>query len=285
VTLPRFLYVAAWIAMGALIVFLGTNLTADAAPGVPSCEVRPGAQNPPDDARPGNQPVLKTDDPAAFFARFGDSRRPTVLFTDMAAFPELTPRDWLAADLSYLRSDEGRRIAAAQDGLKPIIGFSNLGAIKVCLIVKPRNVGGLAPGRYKGTIAVKGEVEPVSLPVELSFRTSHWVAIVFASLGVFFGVVVKAFSEAAAARRVTGTSGRQALKAYVSELSFPVALILAAIGGWIIFLQLYGADDDWGANGMDRAKLFAACFLIQMSSSEGIALISRFAGPPMPGPR
>src|SRR5262249_3933650 len=146
--------------------------------------------------------------------------------------------------------------------------------LQLCVIVQPNADGGVEPGRYKGTIFIKqGNAALVSLPVELTFRASHWTGIEIALVAVLLGLFVKVFSEAAARQRQEKVGPMRALKSYASELTFPVTIILAAIAGWLVFDQMYAGNPVWGASGGDITKLFAVCFIAQMSSNQGIDVI------------
>jgi hypothetical protein len=127
--------------------------------------------------------------------------------------------------------------------------------------------------------------------VTLTFRASRWLAVGVALLGVFVGLAVKALSEAAAGQRESGTGGWEALKAYRSQLSFYVTVILGIVAGAFVFQQVYISNGAWGASSSDFMKLFGLCFIAQLSSSEAVTVVRRALGtssttvpvPPAPG--
>jgi hypothetical protein len=161
------------------------------------------------------------------------------------------------------------------------LGYDQVG---ICLRLDPARLG-VPAGLYSGTMGIAFQDQTrASVSVEATFRERWQRAALIAFLGVFLGVIVKALSEAAAIARSTGISGRQALQDYAAQLGFAVTLILAAISGIVTYIVLYAHDPDWGAHANDGLRLFGACFVVQMSSSEALAVVSRFAGvgPPTP---
>ena len=180
----------------------------------------------------------------------------------------------------YLRGDAGHRIAPYDDGVNVTLIPVTPQRLDLCLAVDPSQIRGLAPGTYRGTAAVvwgSNQTPLASVPVELTFRASRWFAIGVAFVAVALGLVVKVLSDAAASQR-DGIRPLQALKDYVSRLTFPAMLILAAVAGLLAFLQMYGGSADWGASDGDIAKLFALCFIAQMSTNEGINVIRHVTG-------
>jgi hypothetical protein len=216
---------------------------------------------------------------------FGDSRATRANSIELSAFPrELIDTRGLRVKLGsgYLRDSDGRTISVnEQDGLYATLAVVNAHTLKLCVEVRPKEITLLHPGSYTGMINVvagKDDAALVSVPVELTFRASRWNGTLIAILGVLLGLAVKVLSEAAAGQRATGVRARQALKSYVSQLSFPATLILAGVAGWLVFSQIYASDPDWGATSADTTKLLAGCFIAQMSSVEGIDLAKRIAG-------
>jgi hypothetical protein len=45
-----------------------------------------------------------------------------------------------------------------------------------------------------------------------------------------------------------------------------------------VFTQMYYGNSHWGADSGDIAKLFAVCFIAQMSASESLDIIKRTSG-------
>ena len=228
--------------------------------------------------------ILDADD-AAFAMAFGDSRTPQARAIEIPAYQvELESTKGLKLKLGsgYLRDGNGHTISLNErDGLYGTLAVASPRALKLCLEVRPEQITQLRPGRWVGMVAVVAGVNEVSLtavPVELTFRASRWNGTMIALLGVLLGLLVKIFSEAAVGQRERGIPAREALKAYMTQLSFPATLILAGVAGWLVFSQVYTGDPDWGASSADTTKLLAACFIAQMSSVEGLDLAKRIAG-------
>jgi hypothetical protein len=156
--------------------------------------------------------------------------------------------------------------------------------IAVCVRLNKADIG-VPPGSYSGTIGIAYRDQlKTSVPVVATFRERWQQAALIAFLGAFFGLVVKVLSEAAALARSKAISGRRALREYITQLTFVVTVILAAISANFTYVVLYTHDRDWGADPNDGLRLFATCFIVQMGSSEALAVVSRFAGG-LPGPR
>ena len=244
-------------------------------------------------ATPHSAPLfLKADDDVELVMHFNDSRGPSASFVPLTADArKLKPADFARRDglevqlggTRYLRKDADHWISLTGDGLKAKIVPVTPRELALCLFVTPKHIGDLEPGRYKGTAVVVNGPEKEALaavPVELSFRSSRWAGIGVVVLAVVLGLAVSVLSEAAAIQQQLHTGPRQALKRYASQLRLPVLLILAAVGGSVVFAQIYGSDPAWGSNGDDFMKLFAVCFIAQMSSNEGIDAVRRVAGKP-----
>jgi hypothetical protein len=276
-------YWTAWVGAGAAALFVGTSVAAGASPPVGSC----ARENEPSVVAPGAAPatgvILEADDGAKLSLPFGDSRAPDsdqIFLKVFGGKASAVGLDVLFGS-GYLESAEGNRIAITDNGVHGGISVVRSHLLAVCLAVDPGSITGFRPGRYTGSVVIAaGDMQKETVPIEVSFRSSHWNAVTFAFLGVFLGLAVKVLSEAAGISRQTDIGPLPALRGYVCQLTFPVTLILAAIAGWIGYVHLYGGDHDWGASGNDAVKLFASCFIVQMSGSEAMSLLSRVAGGP-----
>jgi len=221
---------------------------------------------------------------------FGDSRSQGVGSVVLSADGEpLLPGDFasrhgLAVQLgdSYIRRDGDHWIALGEgDGFAAKLIPVGPRKLELCVLVQPKAIGGLAPGRYRGTMLVvmgNEQTRLASLPVELTFRASHWTALETVVVAVLLGLLVKLLSDAAAVQREARLGPLQALASTVKDLGFPAAIVLAVVGSWLVFSQVYGGNPAWGGSGEDVAKLFAVCFLAQMSSNQGIDVIRRVGG-------
>jgi hypothetical protein len=276
------LYWTAWVGAGAAALFVATSVAAGAAPLVDSCarESEPSVVAPAAAPRAAGV-ILEADDGAKLSLPFGDSRAPDndqIFLKVFGGEASAMGLDVLFGS-GYLESAEGNRIAITDNGVHGSISVVRSHLLAVCLAVDPSSITGFRPGRYTGSVVIAaGDMQKETVPVEVSFRSSHWNAVTFAFLGVFLGLAVKVLSEAAGISRQSNIGPGSALRGYVCQLTFPVTLILAAIAGWIGYVHLYGGDHDWGASGNDAVKLFASCFIVQMSGSEAMSLLSRVAG-------
>jgi hypothetical protein len=184
-----------------------------------------------------------------------------------------------------LEGPSGHFIRAEGDGLDKTLLYESPNVLRMCVSVTPGDVVSFGPGRYSGTIGVfyglTNEVRD-SVPVEVTFRASRWSAMLVAALGLVLGLTVKALSEATWIHRRTGAGGAAALREYMSQPAFWATVIVAVVAAVFSFFLLYRADPDWGASDSDWLRLFATCFLLQMSGSEALTMLGRIAGGAMP---
>jgi hypothetical protein len=287
VTRRRLVLASTWLGAVAAVVLVTMIVAAGASARPASCsQPRPL----PAVDRGAAPLLLKVANEEAIVMHFGDQGTQAVYPVHLSANAgPLVPRDFAGADAlgvrigeTYFRKDRTHWIDLNhRDGLEARLIPVGPRDLELCVVVHPKAIGGLVPGRYTGTVFVvhtSDQAQLAALPVELTFRASRWTAIGIASLAVLLGLVVKALSEAAARQRHLHVSATRALKDYASELSFPVMLILAAIAGWLVFRQMYDGNPQWGASGGDTAKLFTVCFIAQMSGNQGIDVIRRVAG-------
>jgi hypothetical protein len=284
----RLLLGCAWLGVVAAFVLVSTIVVGGAKAQPTSC-TQPH-RLPAGSRSPTEQLLLTAPDGEAVVLHFDDSRAPGVYSALLSADGgALLPGDFTSADGlgvragdSYIRKDSQHRISVNLGNqmtakLIPISPHD----VELCVRVQPNADGGVRPGRYKGTIFLvhgANQAQLATLPVELTFRASHWTGVEIAFIAVLLGLAVKVLSEAAVKQRQQQVAPLRALKDYMSELSFPVTLILAAVAGWLVFDQMYNNNPVWGANSGDTAKLFAICFIAQMSSNQGIDVIKNATG-------
>lgn len=298
-TRTRLAYWGAWLGVAAAVAAAGTIVpsarTADSA-GCPDAEREAGVEARRDlgEAPPEQgELIFDVDDDAKFRLQFDDSQSALkdeillVVVTD-----QLVPRKGLNSEYglnarfggSYALRGPRRNIGVRGSGIqKSLVRFSGR-EIGLCLRLDPALLK-VPPGSYSGSLGVAFGTEiRASVPVEASFRAGWLKAAFLAFLGVLLGLVVKVLSEAAAIARTRSTGAGEALRIYTSRLEFPVIVILAAITGTFVYVAQYLHDPDWGADGTDSLRLFSTCFVLQMGSSEALAVLSRVAGgvPPVP---
>jgi hypothetical protein len=278
------LLLVAWLAAIGVAVFVITDLAPKAEAQSTLC--RAAHRPPPSNAEPVQ--VMSAD--GKFVMKFGDSWAERTRSVQLQGEPGVSPADKLVPFLAsgYLENDAGDQIQLTDQPQVPtgleahLIYISSLRHVQLCLTVIPdilRRTHGL--GRYTGGIGVGREGDDLALatvPVELTFRASHWKAVYFALLGVLLGLVVKVLSEAARRQREPEVGAGQALKEAAANWTFSVTLVVGVIAGLIVCWKTYGGDQTWGASGGDIATLIVACFLIQLSSVEGVDLVKRVAG-------
>ena len=283
----RLLLAATWVGLIGTVALL-SSIVAGGASAQPASCAKP-AQLPPGSRDNRHKLLLKAHEGESIAINFDDSRSRQVYSVLLSADAgQLLPSDFasssglqaVAGDYYISRDGQHRISVNTGDQMRALLIPINPRELQLCVIVQPNANGGVEPGRYRGTLFVvhDGNQELLSLPVELTFRASHWTGIEIALVAVLLGLLVKVLSEAAARQRQERTGPMRALKSYASELSFPVTLILAAIAGWLVFDQMYAGNPVWGANGSDITKLFAVCFIAQMSSNQGIDVIRNMAG-------
>jgi hypothetical protein len=236
------------------------------------------------------QLILNATDGESVVHHFGESRSQgveTVLLSAKGGElfrPDFDPVEGIQAsggDYYIRRDSEHKMYPNLGEQLRARLIPLNQRKVELCVVVEPKADGGVKPGHYKGTLLIvqgRNQEQLGSLPVELTFRASHWTAIEIVLVAVLLGVAVKVLSEAAVYQKEKQLRPLAAVKEYVSELRFPVILILAAIGGWLVFDQMYNGNPAWGENSSDIAKLFAVCFLAQMTSNQGLDVIRNAAG-------
>jgi hypothetical protein len=283
----RLLLLAAWLGVAMVATLASTVVAAGANAQATSCSspVKLKKSNQPRSV----PPTLAAADGASILMRFDDSRAADSYFVPLKVWAEedLTTRDFVQQEGfdvlftgGYLKRDARHRIALNDDGVRATLVPVTPRRLDICFAVDPDRIGGLGPGTYRGTVAVVYGIDQTplaSVPVELTFRASRWLAIGIALVAVALGLAVKVLSDAATSQR-EGKSAGEALRGYVSQLTFPALLILALVAGILAFLQMYGGSPDWGSTNGDLAKLFALCFIAQMSTNEGVDVVRRVAG-------
>jgi len=277
----RWLYCAAWSVAVATAAVAVTGVAAGGVPRTEPCGT-PNLDNEYAPAPPGSDDLAFGPPTRAFSLRFDDSREPLHrrirLLVDDGVITPVGLKVRLGAG-EALTGPGTHEIQAEGDGLEMNVKVVDEHRVEVCVGINPPSIVDFSPGQYTGSVGVLvGEMAKASVPIEVTFRAWRWKAVFIAFTGVVLGVIVKVLSEAAAIQRSTGVAPTRALRAYAEQLTFPVTLILAAIAGTIVYVDLYNSDRDWGSDGSDSIKLFAACFIVQMSSSEALALLSRLGG-------
>lgn len=172
-----------------------------------------------------------------------------------------------------LTNTDGRVIYATS---KPVVLFSSRHPRKqpehadVCVKLDPL----VSSGTYRGEVLASiQDGNSFSFPLTITLRDSRWLAILYVGLGVFLGLTWKVCSDLRNRSKPNGV--RASLWDYVRDWNFPTILILAVVSGWLGYVEIYEANQAWGASGFDALKLFGTCFGFQLGSVGGLELGQR----------
>lgn len=270
----------AWIVAAGAFVWVGTAVAAE-PPADPGCAegvlYAPGRAAAQPDAVPLRSVSKAGDTPAIIDMDFGDSREPDEqeLGLNLYYVEGDEPADLLhawVADGELTRAGGAARVSA-REGL--LFGPPRIhrAQARFCVRVDPTKLNNLRPGVYNGTVvtAMDGGVA-TTFQLAARFRASRWSALAYAGVGVLLGLIVKICTELAARHRADPVPARQAIRQYVGDWMFPVLLILGVLAGWLGYLQIYKADESWGAGDYDGFRLFVTCFGFQLGSVAGLDL-------------
>jgi hypothetical protein len=277
--------VFSWLAAAGATVFAAVVVVGTADAKAPPCRHAHPLAMPMGHHDPKVQlPTLKrTNEDDELMIPFDDSRGPDSASVSLNA-PDLdatlAPRYGLELVLGtgYLRRSRRNEISATDPGLSGSMVPLGAQHFALCLSVAPHDLTRARPGRYVGSLVVDASPEAqqlVTVPVELTFRASRWLAVGAALLGFLLGIIVKAVSEAAAIQREGRLASGDALTAYRKQLVFTLSVALGAISGAFIFHRVYISNPVWGEKSGDVLTLFGLCFLAQLSSNEGINIVRR----------
>ena len=234
----------------------------------------------------GKGAVLNPPD-RSFRLRFDDARNvngDAVTLAEGLAGVKLAPGDDISASMStYLRSSERTIFPGIDESGQispspPALSITPSGAVQVCLEMNAAALIGVRPGQYESNVGVTGKdlLIASAIPVVVTFRSSRWLALAIAAGGVLLGLLVKMLTELKAAHRAPNAP--RSVRDYIRDWSFPTAVILGAITGWVGYYIIYDSNPVWGASGADWLKLFWTCFSFQLASIGGIDLARRLIG-------
>lgn len=279
----RALNAAAWLTLAGLLALVVGSLPASAAS---SARCITGAAGPP--------PATNASDLGKFLVggeslslRFDESKeRQTAAITiDAYTNPSIStvPRNLTASIEDDVVSDQQRRIGYAFTVAAKVAYVGNSvdpTTVRICVELDPKRITDLHPGRYTGAVVLRARnFQSAAIPIDATFRAPRNDGVAMAAAGVGVGLLVKLLTELGSGRRArTGGAGR-ALRNYIFQWSFPLALILGVLTGWLGFVELYGSNATWGVGGdADALKLFGTCFGFQMGSIGGADMTKRLAG-------
>ncbi len=276
----RVLNAIAWLTLAGLLALVLGTLPATAAADAKRCDGKADV----------SLPLPAGDDTGQFLVgdeqfdlrltetQSADNRKITI-----PAYPSTEPPANLNASIDAgLTSIEGHNI----DEVITVAEVTRIGngatpmKIRVCVEFDPHQVPDLRPGRYRGAVVLSADnYQDAVIPIVVTFRAPPSEGLRMAAAGVVLGLIVKMLTELGSGRRSrTGASG-QGLRSYVFQWSFPLAIILGVLAGWLGFVEMYESNPTWGVGGgTDSIKLFAACFGFQMGSIGGADMTKRLTG-------
>jgi hypothetical protein len=270
---------AAWVGAVVAVALVASSVAANASASGPCV---PAGTHVSSSTKPKRGAVLTTVG-EGFRVRFNDARdtrADVVALASASGYPKLAPGDRVQATMSmYLRSSDGTLFPGRDSPSVTIVGITPTGEVDVCVQIDADAVTGERPGTYTGSVGVTGEdlAYGSTIPVVVTFRSSRLVAVGFVLAGVLFGLLVKMFTELAAARRLPDAAPRSVAE-YIRDWSFPTAIILGAISGWLGYVEIYQADPVWGGSGTDWLRLFGTCFVFQLAGIGALDLGRRLVG-------
>ena len=215
--------------------------------------------------------------------RFGESRKAQVRQLTVGAYTnQVPPRNVTATVDEGLVSTEGYSISGfvtAADVVR-IGNAATPTTIRVCVSLDPKEIGDLRPGRYRGAVVLRADnYQDAAIPIVATFRAPRGDGLKWAAAGVGLGLLVKMLTELGSGRKPRRPGAKRALGDYVFQWSFPLAIILGVLAGWLGFVQMYESNATWGVGGdADAMKLFGTCFGFQMGSIGGADMTKRLTG-------
>lgn len=268
---------AAWLTLAGLLALVVGSLPATAALAqADSC-----TSGVADDARGSNRNNYFQVHKKRFHFRFGESRLEKSQTIPIEAYLE-TPRNLKVSIIEFLDPD-GISVGGfeANASLVHPGDLTHPALVGVCLLLDPARIADLRPGRYEGALVLRADnYQDATIPISATFRAPRHDGVRMAAAGVAVGLVVKMLTELGSGRRPKRKVGAvRAVRDYILQWSFPLAVILGVIAGWVGFAELYDSNDTWGVgSGTDSLKLFATCFAFQMGSIGSADMTKRLVG-------
>ena len=276
----RALTVAAWLTLAGVLALVAGSVPATAAEAPTPCA---GKAPPSSSGGAASELGFFLVGDEQFDLRIGESRKPLVRHITVAAYTNRVPPRNVTATLDEgLVSAEGHGIGGFTSSAE-VVRVGNAATpttIRVCIGVDPKQIGDLRPGRYRGAVVLRADnYQDAAIPVVATFRAPRGEGFKWAAAGVVLGLAVKMLTELGSGRKPRAPGAKQALRDYVLQWSFPLALILGVLTGWLGFVEMYESNATWGVGGdADSLKLLATCFGFQMGSIGGADMTKRLAG-------
>jgi hypothetical protein len=275
----RALTVAAWLTLAGLLALVAGVLPATAAPSE-ACDGAPDV-NLPRSVGAFEGEILV--DEKVFELPIAEQLSAQTRKVKVKAYPNTeVPENLGATIVEGLVSAEGHlidEVTAVAEVVSVGKGFDPT-IIRVCARLDPRDVADLRPGRYRGAVALAADnYKDAEVPIVVTVRAPRGDGLRMAAAGVVLGLLVKMLTELGSGRKPRRPGAKRALRDYVLQWSFPLAIILGVLTGWLGFVEMYESNATWGVGGdADSLKLLATCFGFQMGSIGGADMTKRLAG-------
>lgn len=128
-------------------------------------------------------------------------------------------------------------------------------------------------GRYLGSIRLIGpDVSATALPVEVTLKDSATAALLWIVLGLVLGLCFKIATDFKAKDQKLS---RNAVKDYLTQPAFLLAVLTGVAASFIAYTQLYASNAVWGSTD-DHTKLMLAGVAVQVTGMTASDLISPY---------
>lgn len=270
---------AAWLTLAGLLAAVAGTASASAAE-TQRCGGRGGGTPPETRGSDLGKFLVGTK---SFALPFDEHRDPLTRTISVPAYTNLVaPRNVTASIDEDLVSERGHSIGFGVTAAAEVVKIGNLAdptTIRVCVRLDPRTLGDFRPGRYTGTVVLRADnFQEAAIPISATFRAPRSDGLKMAVAGVLLGLVVKMLTELGSVRRARGQNPKATVREYFLQWSFPLAIILGVLTGWLGFVEIYESSATWGVGGADSLKLFGTCFGFQMGSIGGADMTKRLVG-------
>lgn len=269
---------AAWLTLAGLLALVVGTVPATAAQ-AGTCKERPDAGSA--DGGQGEPGEFFVRD-KKFTVRFDELRTPQMRTITVDAYANpVAPKNVTASIDEDVVSNEGRSIGYGFTTGAEVVTIGNVGnptTIRLCVMLDPNKIADLHPGKYEGVVVLRADnFKAAAIPLEATFRAPRSNGLKMASAGVVLGLLVKMLTELGSGR-ARPRGHLHAVREYTLQWSFPLAIILGVLTGWLGFVEMYETSETWGVPGTDSLKLFGTCFGFQMGSIGGADMTKRLVG-------
>lgn len=208
---------------------------------------------------------------------FGSKRMKTDRTIGLTATPRLRPRTRMFADVGadLTRADGGDSFPVEGIVLKPSV--SQAGNLRLSICLDPERPEQVEVGRYTGVIELIGEqIEATAIPLEVTLKSSVWVAILWSTIGIVVGIMLKALADLKSSLG-KAPSWKQ-LFGYLGEPWVIGAILIGALGALAAIYGVYDTNETWGTTG-DGGKLLAGAVVVQVTGMTAVDVVKPKAEP------